>query len=375
VSASGPPFVFDAHVDSLQRALDLGHDLGREGPGQLDLARGARGGLGAVVLVCWCEPVFLGAPGGAFERTRLLLRELHRLLARHHERARFASDGAALAAARAEGRVALCAGVEGGHSIEGSLDKLAWLFERGVRAMTLTWNNHLPWARSCRDGAGPEVPAGLSAFGREVVRAMDALGIVVDLSHVGERTFFDALEAGERPPIASHSGCRALHEHPRNLTDAQLRALAERGGVVGIPFCTAFLDAGARAAEARLREGAEYRALGGASETERALRAAEWIQRAAGPFPLDRLVDHVLHAAEVCGIEHVGLGSDFDGIERRPAGLEDASCYPALSARLAERGLSASDVRAVMGENLARVFAAVTGPGSRAHGARLEPWA
>lgn len=358
--------VFDAHVDSLQRALDLGHDLGERGPGHLDLVRAREGGAFALVLVCWVDPAFL--PDGAFARAGALLREAHRLERRRPDLLTLAGNGAELAAARAAGRVAGVPGVEGGHALEEDLGKLRWLFERGVRVLTLVWNNHLPWIRSCQDGAGAGVPAGLSAFGREVVREMNRLGVVVDLSHAGERSFFDALETSERPALASHSGCRALHDHPRNLTDAQLRALAEADGVVGIVFHPGFLDADARAEEARVRATPEYRALRGANETELMLRQSELLAREARPLAAARVADHVLHAVEVAGPRHVGVGSDFDGIQRAPAGLDDASAYGTLGRLLRARGLSEADVRLVLGENALRVFERATGPGTEAHG-------
>ncbi len=361
--------VFDAHVDSLQRALDLGHDLGRRGEGHLDLVRAAEGGVFALVLVCWVDPGCL--PHGAFDRASALLREAHRLAARHPDRLTLARNGADLRRARRTGLLAGIPGIEGGHAIEEDLDKLEWFFDRGLRVMTLVWNNHLPWIRSCQDGAGADVPAGLSDFGIAVVREMNRLGMLVDLSHAGERAFFEAIDASSKPVIASHSGCRALHDHPRNLTDEQLRRLAQRDGVVGIVFHPGFLDADARAEEARVRETEGYRALEGANETERMLRQSLVMEREARPLPAERLVDHVLHAIEIAGVRHVGIGSDFDGILRGPSGLEDASRYGRLAELLSEHGLAPDDVALVMGENMQRVFEEATGPGTLAAGAPL----
>jgi membrane dipeptidase len=246
--------------------------------------------------------------------------------------------------------------------------------------LTLVWNNHLSWIRSCQPDAGADVPAGLSSFGRGVVRAMNELGMLVDLSHAGERSFYDALDATAAPVIASHSGCMALHAHPRNLTDDQLRALAANGGVVGIVFHPGFLGADGRAEEERVRKTGAYRALeaahvaaGGAPEDAELFGAqARHLRAHAAPFPAERLVEHVLHAIEVAGIDHVGVGSDYDGIQRAPVGLEDASCYGRLAELLLARGLAAQDVRQVLGGNLERVFAAVTG-GSGATGSDGGP--
>lgn len=366
--------VFDAHVDSLQLALDLGRDLGEVGAGHLDLERGRAGGLGAVVFVSWCDPAYLErGPGAARARTEALLREFHSLVARHGPKVRFAGNGSELAEANRLGAIAGIPGIEGGHSLEGELDALERFFEAGVRVLTLCWNNHLPWIRSCQDGAGPYVPTGLNAFGREVVRRLNELGVVCDLSHAGERSFYDALEASSKPVIASHSACKALHDHPRNLTDEQLRALAENGGVVGIVFCPGFLDAAALAEERRLREADGYRSIDAANDTELMWKQGEWLQEHAAPLPATRVVDHIVHAVEVAGIDHVGVGTDYDGIQRRPTGLEDATCYGLVAHLLAQRGFSDDDVAKVLGGNLRRVYAEVTGPRTAAATASLRP--
>lgn len=366
--------VFDAHVDSLQRQLDLGHDLGQTTRGHLDLERGRAGGLGAVVLVNWVDPKHIDAgPGSARARTVNLLREFHVLARRHPAHLRFAGNARMLAEARAVDAIAGIPGIEGGHSIEEDLDNLHWFFERGVRVLTLVWNNHLSWIRSCQPGAGASIPAGLSDFGRSVVRAMNELGMVVDVSHASPRAFFDALDATRAPVIASHSGCQAIHAHQRNLNDDQLRALAQNGGVVGIVFCTAFLKDDAQKEDARLRETDDYRSIAGDNDTDVFLRQGEFLQREATPLPLDSVIDHILHAVSVAGIDHVGMGSDFDGIGRTPQGLEDAACYGRLADALFARGLGATDVEKVLGRNMERVFALATGPGTRAHDAALVP--
>lgn len=371
----GEHLIFDAHVDALQRQLDLGHDLGLAGPGHFDIERARSGGLGAVVLVCWCDPGFIAPErGGAYERTTKLLREAHRLARKHPERVRLCGNARELAAARAAGQVAGIPGIEGGHSIEGSLDKLRWFFERGVRVLTLVWNNHLGWVRSCQDGALAETPLGLSSFGRAVVGEMNRLGMVIDLSHAGERSFYDALATSSQPLIASHSGCMALHEHPRNLSDEQLRALGRAQGVVGIVFHPGFLDAAARAEESRVRATDAYKALGSGDDTGTFVRQSQHMRVHAAPMPLERLLDHVCHAVELAGVEHVGIGSDYDGILRGPQGLEHAGLYGNLIEGLLARGFGEPELRALLGGNMERVFAAVTGPGSRAHEAALTPF-
>ncbi|MFT4540309.1 MAG: membrane dipeptidase [Planctomycetota bacterium] len=359
--------VFDVHVDSLQCALDLGHDLGQRTSSQFDLVRAASGGLGSVVLVAWCDPVH-GAPGGRGFRSRTndLIDEFHALMARHPDQVGWAGNGQELARIHTEGRIAAVSGIEGGHSIEDSLEHLATFFERGVRLMTLVWNNHLSWIRSCQDGAGPDVPEGISDLGKRIVRRMNELGMLVDLSHAGRQSFFDVLEVSEKPPIASHSGCYALHDHPRNLDDEQLRELARVDGVVGMVFCVPFLDREARAEDNRLRETQEYRAIECESPAARFLAQGEFLLENAKPLPIDRVLDHALHVIEHAGVEHVGIGSDFDGIQRRPIGLEDASCYPHLAAGLRGRGLSVDEIGLVMGGNMQRAFATATAAGTRA---------
>jgi len=365
--------IFDAHVDSLQRQLDLEHDLGTRTQGHLDLVRGREGGLGAMVFVNWVDPKYIAPElGGARQRTRELLREFQRLLRAHPNELAFAGNGRLLREARAAGKLAGIPGIEGGHSIEERLEELVWFFEHGVRVLTLVWNNHLSWIRSCQSGAGAGIPEGLSDFGRSVVRTMNELGMLVDLSHAGERAFFDALETTSRPVIASHSGCKALHGHQRNLTDEQLRALKQNGGVVGIVFCVPFLSQAGFAEDARWRESEGYKALAGRNATELFLRQGEYLQDKAEPLPIEVLVEHIEHAVEVAGIEHVGLGSDFDGILRTPQGLEDASCYGNLVEKLSERGFDERELLAICGGNMERVFAQATGAGTRAETAALQ---
>jgi len=364
--------VFDAHADSLQRALDLGHDLGVRGPGQLDLERGAEGGLGSLVFVSWVDPRYLAlGPGRARERACGLLRQFHTLVQRHPERVRFAGNARLAREAHEAGAVAGIPGIEGGHALEEDPANLDFFFERGVRVLTLVWNNHLSWIRSCQSGAGAGVPAGLSELGRDIVRRMNRLGMVVDVSHAGERSFYEVLETVDRPVIASHSGCKSMSEHPRNLDDEQLRALAENGGVLGIVFCTAFLDPEARAEEQALRRTEAYLAITGENDTDQFVRQAEFLSRVARPVPIERVADHVCHAVEVAGIDHVGLGSDFDGIQRAPRGLEGAEGYMNLAEVLARRGFGEEDLLKVLGRNMERVFEAATARGTRAYDAPL----
>jgi membrane dipeptidase len=266
-------------------------------------------------------------------------------------------------AAAARGHIAALMGVEGGHAIENSLAKLDSLYRLGVRYMTLTWNNGNDWAGSSLD---PRRSGGLTAFGRRVIRRMNELGMLVDVSHVSDATLRDVLATTTRPVIASHSSCRALSHHPRNLTDEQLRAIAKNGGVVGINFYPVFLDDHFRHQYEELRRRlapqidsirARYRGRPGESafEVDKLVGA----QAAELDVPtIDRLVDHIEHAVQVMGIDHVGLGSDFDGISVLPVPLKDASSLPELVRALGARGMSDADVRKILGENFLRLLTA-----------------
>lgn len=360
-----PPFVFDAHVDSLLLALDLAVDLGEPGPGHLDLPRARAGGLGAVVFACWVDPVHIEREGGAFARATALADRLDALVAAHPGGIAHVRNGAELAAARASGRLAGILGIEGGHAIEESLEKLEHFHARGLRVMTLVWWNHLSWIRSSAAEAGPDVPPGLAPFGRRVVERMNELGIVVDLSHSGERSHLDAIEASSAPVIASHSGCKAVHDHPRNVSDEGIRALARGGGVIGVPFLPPFLDADAARVSAELKPEVEALKRGDERDNEAGLhlREVEFFRNAPCGLSIERVVDHVAHVAELVGADHVGLGSDFDGIAWSVDELQDVSAYPALVEPLERRGFSGEEIAKILGGNFVRVFEEVTARG------------
>lgn len=348
--------VFDLHCDALQRSLDMGHDLGGETPGHFDLAKAARGGVRAISLTAWINSTYADEAGASKRRTNALLDAADDLFAAHPELIRRV-DSVAELEGLPEGVVGCLLAIEGGHAIEDDLAQLQHYAGRGVRVMTLTWNNHLSWARSCQDGAPAGTPEGLSAFGREVVTRMGELGMRADLSHAAERTFYDALECDGPAPVITHSGCKALSNHPRNVTDDQLRALAERGCVIGIPFATAFLDESERAAERAFRKTDAFQSAARGGLTEAHMHQGNAIQAGLAPFPIEHVVRHVLHALEVAGPAHVAIGSDFDGIDRRPAGLEDASGYPVLLEALAAAGVDEETIAAVAYGNAVRALA------------------
>jgi membrane dipeptidase len=269
--------------------------------------------------------------------------------------------------AKREATVAVFIGVEGGHAIENSLDRLRELYRRGVRYLTLTWNNGNDWAGSSIGEHGTRT-GGLTDFGRDVVREMNGLGMLVDISHVSDATFDDVVATARAPIIASHSGARAIAAHPRNLSDDMLRAVARSGGVVNVNFFSVFLDPAIAAHADRLRvaiaaEEEEALARPGAdratvrAEHERMLR--DRLQATPRP-PFSILIDHIDHIARVAGVAHVGLGSDFDGVDHLlPAGMLDVTYLPNIAQGLIDRGYRDADVTRVLGGNMLRVMSAV----------------
>ena len=362
VTPSSPtPIIVDGHIDTPQRMLDRRDDISaRLADGHVDIPRMKAGGLTAAFFSIWVDERY--GPGSAFRRALALIGAV-KTLADSNREVELATGADEVRAAAARGHIAALLGVEGGHAIENSLEKLDSLYALGVRYMTLTWNNGNDWAGSATDARRP---GGLTAFGKRVVRRMNVLGMLVDVSHVSDSTFWDVIATSTRPVIASHSACRALAHHPRNLTDEQLRALARTGGLVGINFYPVFLDDRFRheyeALRQRLRPQtdsirARYRGRPGAS----AFAVDQFIgEQVAGlDVPgIERLVDHIEHAVRVAGIDHVGLGSDFDGISVLPVPMKDAASLPLLVAALRGRGYSESDVRKILGENFLRVLSA-----------------
>jgi len=335
--------VIDGHNDVVTKVLDDGYDLdvrhaagfGKE-TGQTDLPRLAESGITAQFLAAWVDASHAARdPDGSFERALAYFDAIDAFAARHPERLLLATDATAVWRAKREGRIAIYVGVEGGHAIEGSLDKLRELRRRGARYLTLTWNNGNEWAGSSIGVNGTRT-GGLTPFGRDVIRELERLGMLVDLSHASDRTFDDVLEVATNPVVATHSCARALADHPRNLSDGQLRAVARTGGVVGVNFYSRFLDPAFLAA-ALAREG-------GAADVP------------LPETPLSLLADHVEHVARVAGVEHVALGSDFDGVAALPEGMEDVTCLPRLAEALLARGFGDEELRLFLGGNLLRVM-------------------
>jgi membrane dipeptidase len=359
-------FVIDMHNDMPSRILDDGYDPDvRHAPGfgpregHTDLPRLVESGITAQFMSAWVASSYAATPGASFDRAMRQVATIRAWVDRHPDRLRFATTAADVRRAKRDGKVAILIGVEGGHAIESSLERLRELHGRGVRYLTLTWNNGLPWAGSAM-GAGGSRTGGLTDFGREVVREMNRLGMLVDISHVSDSTFYDAIAASSAPVIASHSSARALAGSPRNLTDEQLRAVARTEGVVNVNFFSRFLDdeyrARAEAAEARI---AAARASPDSAATARAATLRDSLFGAIPQTPFGVLIDHIEHVARVAGVDHVGLGSDFDGVSALPLGMEDVTRLPRIAQALLDRGWSADDVKKVLGGNMLRVMGRV----------------
>jgi len=356
------PIIIDAHIDTVQRMLDGEVDIcARLSDGHVDVPRMRAGGVSAVFFAIWIDQTY--GPGAAYKRAMDLIGAVRRLTETCTD-VELVTTAQGIRAAARRGKLAVLMGVEGGHAIENSLHKLDALYNQGVRYMTLTWNNGNDWAGASMD---TNRAGGLSDFGRQVVQRMNELGMLVDVSHVSDATFWDVLKTTTRPVIASHSGCRALAEHPRNLTDDQLRALAENQGVAGIIFYPVFLDEDfhRRYDEVNRRLEPDFAAIRarypnqpGAADFEIDKFRGEYLRNLDDlDIPdIGRLLDHIDHAVEVMGIDHVGLGSDFDGISVLPRPMKDATSLPLVGAGLESRGYSDSDVRKICGENFLRVL-------------------
>jgi membrane dipeptidase len=355
--------VLDLHDDTTQMMVDEGYDLTqRHDFGQVDVPRMRQGHASGIFLSIWTDALAY-TPSEAMRRALDQIDAVRRQADQHPAELALCTTANQILAAKRRGRIAILMGVEGGHMIDSDLAVLRTYFELGVRYMTLTHTEHTPWADTA---SHPPAHNGLTDFGREVVHEMNRLGMMVDISHVSDKTFYDAIAASAAPIIASHSSMRALANVPRNMTDDMLRALAKNGGVVHINFFEAFLDAGygdrlgalkdeqARqdALESAAPKFGDRRALGPAVRAINAQRIAK-----LGRVPLSVLLDHFDHAVKVAGIDHVGLGSDYDGADDQfPAGVEDISEIPNLVRGLIERGYSDSDILKILGGNTLRVM-------------------
>jgi membrane dipeptidase len=364
--------VVDTHADTPQRFLDEHFDLGTDTPvseGHLDFGKAKAGNLGAEFFSIWVEPEL--NKGHYAKRALDLIDSVYQQAEKHPEKMVMAFSAADIVKARTgpKKRFAALMGVEGGHAIENSLPVLRDFYRLGVRYMTLTWSNTNEWADSSGDVTDEKVAHhnGLTPFGKQVVREMNRLGMMIDVSHVSDKTFFDTMLVSRAPVIASHSSSRVLTNHARNMTDDMLRAMARNGGVVQVNFFSAFIDEDFR--KAFIAQSKERNAAVDAAEKAYAAQhpgeqvpwmiadrvGKQWAAKIPRP-PLKSLIDHIDHIAKVAGVDHVGLGSDFDGVSSLPDGIDSAADLPKITTELMKRGYSAADVKKILGENLLRVF-------------------
>src|SRR5579863_4635443 len=354
--------VFDTHVDTPQRLFFDQFDLGsRDAEGCVDIPRLREGGVGAIFFALWVPVEITG--GAATRRAWDLLDAVVKQIEIHGDDLALSASSKEVRTARAENKIAVLLGIEGGHAIDNNLAVLREFHARGVRYMTLTHNAATEWADSSNDAPRHN---GLTDFGKQVIREMNRLGMLVDVSHVSDATFYDVLETSRAPVIASHSCCRALCDAPRNLDDAMIKALASRGGVIHITFHDAFLSQEyATANRALAAEIASHEQAASQKFGENEARNLMELQRLsdesirAGKLPQvswEKIVDHIDHAVGIAGADSVGVGSDFDGAFM-PAGMEDASKFPLLTEGLVRSGYVEADIRKILGENTLRVMA------------------
>jgi membrane dipeptidase len=361
--------VVDTHADTPQRFLDEGFDIGSTDPndvGHLSLDKARRGNLGAEFFSIWVDPVT--NQGHFAQHTFDLIDSVYEQAAHHPDRMMMAFSVSDIERAHREHKLAALMGIEGGHSIENDMHLLRDYYRLGVRYMTLSWSNSNEWADSSGDINDPKIQHhnGLTDFGKQVVLEMNRLGMMVDISHVADKTFWDAIATTKAPLIASHSSARALVDAPRNMTDDMLRAVTKNGGVVQVNFFSGFVAEDYRKAmQAQEKDQAaaiqkyidSLKAQGkpvSYIEVDRLERG--WIAKIPRP-PFKSLIDHIDHIAKVAGVDHVGLGSDFDGVSgATPQGMDSAADLPKITQALLDRGYSSDGVKKILGGNLLRVF-------------------
>jgi membrane dipeptidase len=356
--------VVDTHDDTTQRLLDGTFDLAhRDAIGSIDIPRMKDGGLSAIFFAVWMPSKITGPE--AVNRSLIQIDALREQIRKHPSDLVLATTAAEIREARKQGKIAVLLAIEGGHMINSDLGVLRAYAALGARYMTLTHSGNCEWADSSTDKAAHN---GLTNFGKEVVREMNRLGMMVDISHVSDKTFYDALAVSKAPLIASHSSCRALCDAPRNMTDQMIKDLASKGGVIQINYHVGFISQEFRNAEKLHPEWEQAIA----AEVQKRCDGNEGCQLivgdqitreyvAEGKLPRvewTTIIEHVDHAVKVAGVDHVGLGSDFDGANM-PYGMEDASKLPQITEALLRKGYSEGDVKKILGENTLRLMAEV----------------
>jgi membrane dipeptidase len=326
-----------------------------------DIPRMKQGGMGAQFFAVYVAASYVEGNRAANRTLQMIDTVRHDIIEKYPNEFLLATSAGDIRRAHKEHKIAALMGIEGGHAIEDSLRLLRDYYDLGVRYMTLTHSNSNHWADSSGDANKPN--NGLSAFGKEVIAEMNRLGVIVDISHVADKTFFDALEVTKAPVIASHSSCRAISNAPRNMTDDMLRALSKNGGVVMINYNAGFLSEEYRAAKRSPELNARIQTVTKQCGENEAcsIRESERINQEAmtkGDLPKvtwEKIIEHIDHAVKVAGIDHVGLGSDFDGAVM-PLGMEDVSMLPRITDALLKKGYSEKDIQKILGGNILRVM-------------------
>ncbi|MFL9481362.1 dipeptidase [Chitinophagaceae bacterium LWZ2-11] len=359
-------YIADTHNDILTEAVNknLAIDTDLRGKTKTDLKRLKEGNVKLQIFSIWCDGTY--GPGRGFKRANREIDTLHAVIERNPSIIEMVGNIEQLNDAQKTGKIAAMIGVEGGHMIEDKLENIDSFYKRGVRYMTLTWNNSTSWATSAMDETNDSLhqKKGLNDFGKQVVQRMNALGMMVDLSHVGEQTFWDAINTTTKPVIVSHSSAFALCPVFRNLKDDQIKAVAKNGGVIDVNFYSGFTDS-------NYQKRVDSFTIKHKLEREILLKvnpdptiADQYLEhqyadeiKALRP-PLSLLIDHIEYLIKLAGIDHVGIGSDFDGISSAPQGLEDVTSYPLVINALKERGHNNKDINKIMHDNFIRVFKA-----------------
>jgi membrane dipeptidase len=347
--------LIDTHNDITSKTVD-GYDIGTaKNDGHTNLTALKEGGVGAQFFAVYVSASYVNGNHSARRTLEMIDTVRHDIIARYPNDFVFATTADDIERIHKQGKIAALMGIEGGHAIEDSLRLLRDYYALGIRYMTLTHVNTNNWADSSGDINKPGVERhnGLTDFGKQVVREMNRLGMMVDISHVADKTFWDALEVSSAPIFASHSSCRALSNVPRNMTDEMIVALAKKGGVVQVNFSCGFLSQKSEDASKA------FVATHDVSKMEKDPTALAEYQKSVPPATLADVVAHIDHIVKIAGINAVGIGSDFDGIGCAPQGLEDVAKFPNLTRALLEKGYSADDIRKIYGGNTLRVMRAV----------------
>jgi membrane dipeptidase len=353
--------VVDTHGDILFNQIKSGIDIGKpQATGNFDLPRAKKGGLDVQVFSIWCDET------GGYAVANQEIDSLYSLIKRYPKQITLVKNYTELMQAVKENKLAAMIGVEGGHMIENNLDYLDQLAKRGMSYLTLTWNNSTIWASSAAEETSGKVKpenAGLSDLGKKIVARLNELGVLVDLSHVGERTFYDAIKATTKPVLVSHSCVYALNPVPRNLKDEQIKALGKNGGVISLNFYNGFLDSTFKTKQKDFfaKYDVELKKLTqkyGRSNAIDTLITLHQVDADAMRTPVSVIIDHVDYIVKLIGVDHVGFGADFDGAESFPAGINGVADYPKLTQALLDRGYKKADVEKILGGNFLRLLKA-----------------